>query len=51
VNIPPNDANQSRENASNQTTQNEHLQANVTPKKIVLSYDKTILPDKQNDSE
>jgi signal peptidase I len=51
VNIPPNDANQSRENASNQTTQNEHLQANVTPKKIVLSYDKTPLPDEHKDSE
>jgi signal peptidase I len=51
VNIPPNDANQSWENTSNQVTQNEHLQANAIPKKIVLSYAKTVLHDKQEDSE
>jgi len=49
--IPPSEADQSWKNESNQTDQNEHLQANAIPKKIILSYDKTDLHDEHKDSK
>jgi signal peptidase I len=49
--IPPSEADQSWKNESNQTNQNEHLQANAIPKKIILSYDKTDLRDEHKDSK
>jgi signal peptidase I len=49
--IPPSEADQSWKNESNQTNQNEHLQANAIPKKIILSYDKTDLHDEHKDSK
>jgi signal peptidase I len=49
--IPPSEADQSWKNESNQTNQNEHLQANAIPKKIILSYDKADLHDEHKDSK